>query len=118
MAGLWMAILGFALIGLIWVTLPPIEGVEAVTRKPSATIYARDGSVIANYGELYGSSVTVDDLPDHLVKAVLATEDRKFYYHFGVDPFGIARAMVVNARAGRVVQGGSTITQQLAKVLF
>ncbi len=118
MAGLWAAIVGAVALAIVWVTLPPIEGVDAVTRKPSATIYARDGSVLATYGELYGSSLTVSDMPDHLIKAVLATEDRKFYYHFGVDPFGIARAMVVNAKAGRVVQGGSTITQQLAKVLF
>src|SRR5207237_891835 len=56
--------------------------------------------------------------PDHLVKAALATEDRRFYEHWGIDPSGLFRAMSANARAGGVVQGGSTITQQLAKNLF
>ena len=60
----------------------------------------------------------LDEMPDHLIKAVLATEDRRFYEHFGIDIDGTFRAMVTNAQAGGVVQGGSTITQQLAKNLF
>ena len=60
----------------------------------------------------------IDELPDHLVKAVLATEDRRFFEHFGIDFLGLFRAMSENARAGGVVQGGSTLTQQLAKNLF
>ncbi|MGH7247069.1 MAG: transglycosylase domain-containing protein, partial [Pseudomonadota bacterium] len=64
------------------------------------------------------SSVPLDEMPDHLIKAVLATEDRRFYEHFGIDFLGTFRAMVTNAEAGGVVQGGSTITQQLAKNLF
>src|SRR5262249_33294277 len=58
------------------------------------------------------------ELPDHLIKAVLATEDRRFYDHFGIDIPGTMRALATNARAGGVVQGGSSITQQLAKNLF
>ena len=60
----------------------------------------------------------LDDLPDHLIKAALATEDRRFYEHFGIDFAGTFRALITNARAGGVVQGGSSITQQLAKNLF
>src|SRR5690606_3106340 len=63
-------------------------------------------------------SVPVDEMPDHVIKAVLATEDRRFFEHFGIDFIGLARALAENMRANSVVQGGSTITQQLAKNLF
>src|SRR5690606_34244863 len=63
-------------------------------------------------------SVPVDELPDHVIKAVLATEDRRFFEHFGIDFIGLARALSENVRANSVVQGGSTLTQQLAKNLF
>ena len=63
-------------------------------------------------------SVPLEEIPDSLIKATLATEDRRFFSHFGIDFFGTFRAMVENARAGGVVQGGSTLTQQLAKNLF
>ena len=74
--------------------------------------------MITRYGELKGVNVTVAELPPNLINAVLAIEDRRFYYHFGVDPIGLLRAMARNVKEGRVVQGGSTITQQLAKNLF
>ncbi len=98
--------------------LPRIDKVAAVTRQPSVTLMATDGTLLATYGKVYGEIVTVGDLPPYLPQAVLAVEDRRFYDHFGVDVFGLARAMLANARAGRIVQGGSTITQQLAKNLF
>ena len=60
----------------------------------------------------------LEEIPDHLIKATLATEDRRFFEHFGVDVIGTARALFENARANEVVQGGSTLTQQLAKNLF
>ena len=85
---------------------------------PSITFIDRHGETIARYGGLQGESVAVFDLQPHTVHAILAVEDRKFYRHFGVDPLGIARAMVVNLINGRTVQGGSTLTQQLAKNLF
>jgi len=78
----------------------------------------RYGNEIGNRGIKHNESVPLDEMPDHLIKAALATEDRRFYEHFGIDFFGTFRALVSNAKAGGVVQGGSTITQQLAKNLF
>ncbi|MBN8920198.1 MAG: PBP1A family penicillin-binding protein, partial [Rhizobiales bacterium] len=69
-------------------------------------------------GIRHNDSIPLEEFPDHLIKAVLATEDRRFYEHFGIDPSGTLRAFTANARAGGVVQGGSSITQQLAKNLF
>jgi penicillin-binding protein 1A len=78
----------------------------------------RFGNEIGSRGIKHNDSVPLDQFPDHLIKAVLATEDRRFYEHFGIDVAGTARAVTANARAGGVVQGGSSITQQLAKNLF
>jgi penicillin-binding protein 1A len=78
----------------------------------------RYGTEIGSRGIRHNDSVPLDQFPDHLIKAVLATEDRRFYEHFGIDFAGTVRAVVTNARAGGVVQGGSSITQQLAKNLF
>jgi penicillin-binding protein 1A len=78
----------------------------------------RYGNEIGTRGIRHNDSVPLDQFPDHLIKAVLATEDRRFYDHFGIDISGIFRAFSANARAGGVVQGGSSITQQLAKNLF
>jgi penicillin-binding protein 1A len=78
----------------------------------------RYGNEIGNRGIKHSNAVALADFPDHLIKAVLATEDRRFYDHFGIDISGTFRALVTNARAGGVVQGGSSITQQLAKNLF
>jgi penicillin-binding protein 1A len=84
----------------------------------SVTFLDRYGDVIGKRGILQDDTVGLEEMPDHLVKAVLATEDRRFFDHFGIDIFGTARAIQENARAGGVVQGGSSITQQLAKNLF
>ncbi|MEL7228967.1 MAG: transglycosylase domain-containing protein, partial [Pseudomonadota bacterium] len=84
----------------------------------SITFLDRFGNEIGRRGVLHNDAEPIDSLPDHFIKAVLATEDRRFFDHFGIDFAGLARAMVENARAGGVVQGGSTITQQLAKNLF
>jgi penicillin-binding protein 1A len=65
-----------------------------------------------------GANVALKDLPPYLPKAFIAIEDRRFYSHFGVDPIGLARAVVTNILGGRFSQGGSTLTQQLAKNLF
>lgn len=84
----------------------------------SVTFLDRYGNEIGHRGILHDTSVPVDELPDHFVKAVLATEDRRFFTHFGIDVFGTLRAIVENARANGVVQGGSSLSQQLAKLLF
>ncbi|MDD9899697.1 MAG: PBP1A family penicillin-binding protein, partial [Alphaproteobacteria bacterium] len=76
------------------------------------------GSLVARYGGMKGSAVSLPGLPNYVPGAVVAIEDRRFYSHFGIDPIGLARAMWVNVKARRWVQGGSTITQQLAKNLF
>jgi penicillin-binding protein 1A len=88
------------------------------TSELSVTFLDRYGNVVGQRGLRHNDSIPLDQLPDHLIKAVLATEDRRFYDHFGVDLWGTVRALVTNARAGGVVQGGSTLTQQLAKNLF
>ena len=78
----------------------------------------RYGNEVGARGIKHNDSIPIEDFPDHLIKATLATEDRRFYEHFGIDVPGTVRAVFVNARAGGVVQGGSSITQQLAKNLF
>jgi len=98
--------------------LPDIHKLQMATRKPGISIVSQDGTLIATAGEVYGSQVSVDDLPPHVWQAILAVEDRRFFDHFGVDVFGIVRAAWANYQADRVVQGGSTITQQLAKNFF
>ncbi|MEE9314643.1 MAG: PBP1A family penicillin-binding protein [Rhizobiaceae bacterium] len=84
----------------------------------SVTFLDRFGNEIGRRGILHNDAEPIDALPDHFIKAVLATEDRRFFEHIGIDFLGLLRAMVENARANSVVQGGSTITQQLAKNLF
>ena len=82
------------------------------------TFLDRYGNEIGSRGIKHDDSVPLEEMPDDLIKAVLATEDRRFYEHYGIDFYGTFRALMTNARAGGVVQGGSTITQQLAKNLF
>src|SRR5271163_1341744 len=84
----------------------------------AVTFLDRYGNEVGSRGIKHNESVPLDQFPDHLIKAVLATEDRRFYEHYGIDPQGLFRAFVTNTQAGGVVQGGSTITQQLAKNLF
>jgi penicillin-binding protein 1A len=115
---IWAAVALAGLVAYYAAGLPDVSGLDAMTRRPSVTVLAADGATLATFGGLYGEPVGVADLPPYLPQAVLATEDRRFYRHFGIDPLGLARAAVANVRAGRIVQGGSTITQQLAKNLF
>ncbi len=98
--------------------LPSVTSWEIPERPPNIKILASDGTLIANRGDTGGQAVKLSDLPPTLPQAVIAIEDRRFYTHFGVDPFGLMRAALSNLRAGDVVQGGSTLTQQLAKNLF
>ena len=115
---IWGTLIGGLVIAYFAATLPDPRQAVALKRRPAITMLAADGSVFAHYGDLYGSTVTVAQLPAYVPEAVIATEDQRFYHHFGIDPIGIMRAMFVNWRAGHLVQGGSTITQQLAKNLF
>lgn len=84
----------------------------------AVTFLDRYGNPIGSRGIKHNDSIPLEDFPDVLIKATLATEDRRFYEHFGIDIAGTARALVTNAQAGGVRQGGSSITQQLAKNLF
>ncbi len=99
-------------------TLPDLSGLEPAPRSGEVVLLDRNGRTIARRGEVSQEAITADALPQTLVDAVLAVEDRRFYGHFGIDLIGTGRAMIANLRAGQVVQGGSTITQQLAKNLF
>lgn len=87
-------------------------------RAPNVRIVSVEGELIANRGASGGEAIGLHDMSPYIPAAVIAIEDRRFYSHFGVDPIGFARAMVTNVISGRLVQGGSTITQQLAKNLF
>ncbi len=98
-------------------TIPDPMVLRHKANAPVVRILARDGSVLAERGGA-APYIPIDLLPRHLIDAVIATEDRRFYSHRGIDPSGLARAILVNLRAGRPVQGGSTITQQLAKNMF
>ncbi|MDQ7019874.1 MAG: penicillin-binding protein 1A [Robiginitomaculum sp.] len=117
-ASLWIGLISGAGLLLLASNLPDTSSLWEVERQPSITYVDIKGRQIAVRGAAYAPPVHVDELPPHLVDAVLAIEDRRFYHHFGVDPIGLARAMFTNVRRGGVVQGGSTLTQQLAKNLF
>src|SRR5579864_2993421 len=116
-AGLWGVVLLGLMLGYFALTLPSTADLTVAERRPSITVLALDGALIATYGDLFGEPVRVKDMSKYLPEAVIATEDRRFYYHFGVDPIGLLRSTVTNLRAGHIVQVGSTITQQLAKNL-
>jgi len=87
-------------------------------RPPNVKIVSVDGQLLAKRGMTGGEAVGLHEMSPYIPQAVMAIEDRRFYSHFGVDPFGLARALVGNLSRGRVSQGGSTLTQQLAKNLF
>ena len=118
LAALWGVIVSAGVLAYFALTLPHIGDLTVAERRPSVTLLGADGGLIATFGDLFGEPLRLKDLPPYLPEAVIATEDRRFYHHFGIDPIGLARALYVNFRAGHVVQGGSTITQQLAKNLF
>jgi len=115
---LWAVILGVGLVIWVGAHLPPIQSLEIPKRPPTIEIVGVDGSVLAQRGEMAGANVALKDLPPYLPEAFIAIEDRRFYSHHGVDPYGILRAALTNALHRGVSQGGSTLTQQLAKNLF
>jgi penicillin-binding protein 1A len=105
---------------LLWFArdLPRPEAALDAARRPSLTLEDRTGHVFATFGDLVGEPLRLGDMPRYLPAAVVAVEDRRFWHHPGIDPIGLARAAWTNITAGHVVQGGSTITQQVAKNLF
>lgn len=115
---IWTAVFLAGAIGWYAYDLPDIKALETPTRRPSVTLTAADGSVIATHGDLYGRPLAWEEIPTHLRRAIVAIEDRRFFDHAGLDPWAIVRAAYVNLQSGAIRQGGSTITQQLAKNLF
>jgi penicillin-binding protein 1A len=116
--GLWGGLIFAGLVAWQFTKLPPIQTLVVPKRPPTITILGSDNKVIAVRGEMGGSSIPLSAMPKYLPQAFIAIEDRRFYYHFGIDPIGITRAIVVNLMRGRLREGGSTLTQQLAKNLF
>ena len=116
--GLWLAIGGVGAVVYVGAHLPAIQSLEIPKRPPSIEIVDFEGHALARRGDLAGEPLALKDMPAYVPKAFIAIEDRRFYAHYGVDPFGIARALVANILHRGVSQGGSTITQQLAKNLF
>lgn len=114
----WLGIAGGIVVAYEATQLPPIDQLSIPKRPPNIAILASDGTLLANRGDTGGAAVRLADLPPYLPKAFVAIEDRRFYSHFGVDPIGIARALFSNLVLRRATQGGSTLTQQLAKNLF
>ena len=128
---LWWWLLKWSLIASFWGAaavavvltwyardLPEIQGFDLTSRKPSIVFLTKDRREIATHGHIYCETVTADKVPTHLLQALIATEDRRFFEHPGIDVVGLARATVRNMISGHVVQGGSTLTQQLVKNIF
>lgn len=115
---LWGVIAVIGVVIYVGAHLPPIQSLEIPKRPPTIQIVGIDGSMLAQRGEMAGANVALKDLPPYLPKAFIAIEDRRFYSHFGIDPVGILRALVTNVLHRGVSQGGSTLSQQLAKNLF
>jgi penicillin-binding protein 1A len=118
MLGLWALIALAGLTAYVWFSLDQQGVFQIPEREPGMILLASNGEVIAERGTFFGDEVRLDELPSYVPQAVLAIEDRRFYNHFGIDPVGLGRALIANFRAGRIVEGGSTVTQQLAKNLF
>ncbi|MGF3022941.1 transglycosylase domain-containing protein [Methylobacterium aquaticum] len=116
--GLWGLVAVAGIVAYHASQLPPIDQLSVPKRPPNIAILAADGSLLANRGETGGRTVSIRELPPYLPRAFVAIEDRRFYGHLGIDPIGIARAIGQNLTRRGVAQGGSTLTQQLAKNLF
>jgi penicillin-binding protein 1A len=115
---MWAIIAAIGLVIWIGAHLPPIQSLEIPKRPPSVLIVGAGGTTLATRGDMGGAAVMLRELPDYVPKAFIAIEDRRFYWHHGVDPLGILRALMHDVLRRGNAQGGSTITQQLAKNLF
>ncbi len=117
--GLWAVIFVVAFFAVFSVDLPDTSKLYDVKRQPSVTYLDRSGAVIGVRGSQYAPPVDLDKLPPYVPKAFIAIEDRWFYWHFGFNPWGMARSAFYNvSHRGGPLRGGSTITQQLARNLF
>lgn len=109
---------GIAALKLYTMMLPPIKNLDEYRPNVVTQIYSNDGEIIKTFTGFTSERVSIDNVPDALKKAIIATEDKNFYKHDGYDLTGLARSTIVNIQSGRFVQGASTITQQLARLLF
>lgn len=116
-AGLGCALWLGAMMIYYTIVFPDPLAVRGKETAPVIRIVARDGTLLAKRGAAH-DYIPIDMIPQHVLDAVVATEDRRFFNHWGIDPAGLTRAAFANLRAGRFAQGGSTLTQQLAKNLF
>lgn len=116
--GLWGFILICAYIVYVWLSMPQLSTWVIPDRPPNIRIVARGGELIANRGSTGAEAIRLKNMSPWIAKAVIAIEDRRFNSHYGIDPMGIARAIYNNITHGSGRQGGSTLTQQLAKNLF
>ncbi len=117
-ASLWGVIASLGVLVWVGAHLPPIQSLEVPKRAPTIQIAGMNGRILTTRGDTGGPPIPLKELPSYLPKAFIAIEDRRFYSHHGVDPLGIMRAALTNLLRRGVAQGGSTITQQLAKNLF
>ncbi|WP_339951965.1 transglycosylase domain-containing protein [uncultured Albimonas sp.] len=115
---LGMALVIAVSVGWYYFALPPAAELLDGRDRGSVTLLDDAGEVFAWRGDQFGGALRAGEMSPHLVQGVIAAEDRRYYSHFGIDPLGLARAMAVNLRAGGLVQGGSTLTQQTAKNVF
>ena len=115
---LWLAVLGAGFVGYYAHDLPDTDHLAGPETPLAVTVLAADGSEVATVGEMWGELVPAREMAPVLPRAVLAIEDRRFHEHGGIDAFGVIRAAWQNAVEGRVVAGGSTISQQVAKLVF
>ncbi len=116
--GIWGVVGLFGLIGYHASKLPPIDELAVPKRPPNIAIMAENGTLLANRGDTGGAAIHLRELPDYTPKAFVAIEDRRFYSHWGIDLMGVGRAIFRNATKSGNMEGGSSITQQLAKNLF
>lgn len=116
--GIWGGIAAAGIVLWYGAQMPSMTTWEIPDRPPNVRIVSVDGTLVANRGMTGGQAVGLHEMSPYIPEAVIAIEDRRFHSHFGIDPIGLARAMFENLTTGRITQGGSTITQQLAKNLF
>ena len=116
--GIWLSLV--AAVAIIWLArdLPRPETALDTARRPGLALLDRTGHSLAAFGDVVGDPLRLSQLPRYLPAAAVAVEDHRFWQHHGLDLLGVARAILVNLRAGHLVQGGSTLTQQVAKNLF